>query len=139
MGSPVDFRGRGWSFPPRFDHDIGQVVMVDGDQDIHESLNLLFSTSPGERIMLPDYGCNLVPFLFETFDATVLAHLKTVIEDAVLYHEPRIVLEDVAFDVSDVVEGVLGITLTYVIENTNSRSNYVYPFYLREGTLTRAS
>ena len=42
------FLGRGWSFPPELT-DSG-VKMSAYEQDIEESLCVLFSTSPGERV-----------------------------------------------------------------------------------------
>ena len=65
------FLGRGWSFPPSFDNTIGEVVMQQGEADIQESLKILLSTSLGERIMQPRYGCNLTDLLFETLDTTL--------------------------------------------------------------------
>ena len=111
--------------------------MVQADEDIRQSLNILFSTTPGERIMAPDYGCNLRACLFETVDDTTLTQIKAIISDAILYFEPRIILEDVTFDTSGIADGILRINLEYIIEMTNSRSNLVYPYYLSEGTLTR--
>jgi hypothetical protein len=70
-------------------------------------------------------------------DETTLTHLKTIIADAILYFEPRIVLEDVTFDTTDIADGVLLIDVVYWIEMTNSRSNLVIPYYFLEGTLAR--
>jgi phage baseplate assembly protein W len=132
-----DFRGRGWAFPPAFDLASGTVQMVDGDEDIRQSLSILFTTRPGERIMVPDYGCNLQDYLFETVDETTLTHIRTIISEAILYFEPRIILEDISFDISTIGEGILTISLGYIVEETNSRSNLVFPYYLSEGTLAR--
>ena len=48
------FLGRGWSFPPQVTD--GGVRMSAYEQDIEESLRVLFSTSPGERVNRYDYG-----------------------------------------------------------------------------------
>lgn len=132
-----NFLGRGWAFPPRFDIASGGVAMVEADEDIRQSLIILFSTIPGERLMVPDYGCNLKAYVFDTLDETNLTHMKTMISDAILYFEPRIILEEVDFDTSRIAEGLLQISLDYVVETTNSRSNLVFPYYLSEGTLVR--
>ena len=51
--------------------------------------------------------------------------------------EPRILLEDVIFDLSGAMQGELRITLDYLIRQTNTRSNMVFPFYFAEGTHVR--
>ena len=53
------FLGTGWKFPPEFNNQTGTVEMVSDYTDIKESLDILLSTSLGERVMQPDYGCNL--------------------------------------------------------------------------------
>ncbi|MGA2043984.1 MAG: GPW/gp25 family protein [Roseiarcus sp.] len=137
MDQSRPFLGRGWAFPPEFDLRSGSVRMVEADVDIHQSLEILFSTKPGERVMEPDYGCDLTAHVFDAMDETTLTHLKTIIADAILYFEPRIVLEDVTFDTTDIADGVLLIDVVYWIEMTNSRSNLVIPYYFLEGTLAR--
>jgi uncharacterized protein len=134
-----NFLGRGWAFPPSFDLASGQVEMVEGNEDIQQSLRILFSTLPGERIMVPDYGCDLRAFVFESIDETTLTHMKTIISDAILFFEPRIILDDVVFDTSAIDDGVLNISIDYTVETTNSRSNFVFPYYLTEATLTQLS
>jgi phage baseplate assembly protein W len=128
------FLGTGWSFPPEFDSDIGSVIMVSDEQDIWESLQLILSTSPGERMMFPKFGCGIRKMVFDTVNTTFLTQLKELIRFSILHYEPRIVLNDVTIESSDPNEGILRIKLDYTIRKTNSRSNLVYPFYLREGT-----
>jgi uncharacterized protein len=138
MAENEQFLGRGWSFPPTFERRPpelgGTVCMVAAETDIHQSLVILFSTVPGERVMLPDYGCPLDRHLFENIDQNLLTRLEGLIRDAVLRYEPRILLEDVGFDTSRMLDGELRITLVYLVRITNTRSNMVFPFYLREGT-----
>ena len=60
------FLGTGWSFPPTFQTSGKEVEMVSYEQDIKESLHILLSTSPGERIMQPSFGCDLKKILLHT-------------------------------------------------------------------------
>ncbi len=129
------FLGRGWSFPPTFDRDLRSVTLVEDEVDIQQSLHILFSTSLGERIMRPDYGCNLRDFQFEPTNNTFLSYLEDLIENAILFHEPRIALDNIDIsrpDDMDLIEGRLRILLEYSIPGVNSRFNYVYDFYLNE-------
>ncbi len=129
------FLGRGWSFPPTFDRTLGSIAMVEDEVDIHQSVHILFSTSLGERIMQTRYGCNLKDYQFEPTNNSFLGFLEDLVENAILYHEPRINLETIDItqpDQNDLIEGRLRILLEYTIPGVNSRFNYVYDFYLNE-------
>lgn len=133
MSKHKSFLGIGWSFPPTFKKEKGGVLMTTDEEDINKSLEILFSTGLGERLMQPTYGSDLSRFLFEPISATLKTYMKDLIKDAILYHEPRIKLLDLTL-VSYDTEGKIDITLEYLVKITNSRYNYVYPFYLEEGT-----
>ncbi|TRX58266.1 GPW/gp25 family protein [Fulvivirga sp. M361] len=131
------FLGIGWKFPPSFDKRTGSVVLVSEEEDIRESLLILLSTKPGERVMLPDYGCDLTFSVFESIDSTLINEIKRKIEFSVLYYEPRIILDDIKIEPDTENDGLLMIELIYIIRKTNKRSNMVYPYYIIEGTDVR--
>ncbi|MDO3641553.1 MAG: GPW/gp25 family protein [Mucilaginibacter sp.] len=132
MEQKIPFVGSGWSFPPRFDKSAKKVEMLTGEADIESSLEILFTTRLGERIMQPTYGCDMQNMVFEAMNLTLKTYLKDMIETAVLYFEPRITLNSTEIDSSMEYEGVLMIKLDYTIRTTNSRYNYVFPFYINE-------
>lgn len=128
------FLGTGWSFPPTFDAGTGTVVMTSDEVDIQLSLQILLSTRQGERVMVPDYGCNLDKMVFEPMTTTFKTYISEMIRTAILYYEPRIDLNSVKIDDSRETEGVILIILDYTVRTTNSRFNFVYPYYKNEGT-----
>ena len=130
----LTFLGRGWSFPPTFSLVPLGVAMLEQEADIASSLEVLLTTIPGERVMLPEFGCNLEELIFENLDTTTRTLLEDKIESAILYYEPRIELEKVRLDGSRELEGVVLIDITYRVRTTNSRFNFVFPFYKQEGT-----
>ena len=130
----LDFLGRGWSFPPTFVRDGAAVAMLEEEADIASSLEILLSTTPGERVLQPFYGCNLSELLFETLDTRMKTLMADKVESAILYHEARITLESVKLDDSLELEGVVQIEVVYRVKSTNSRFNFVYPYYRSEGT-----
>jgi phage baseplate assembly protein W len=133
MNQEKPFLGTGWSFPPSFNKESRDVAMISSQADINSSLEILLSTGVGERIMQPSYGCDLRKLLFDPIDSSLKAYITDLIKSAVLYHEPRIKLEKVTLDEKP-LQGRIDITLEYTIRTTNSRFNYVYPFFLSEGT-----
>jgi len=128
------FLGRGWSFPPSFDKKRNQVEMVQEEEDIRQSLSILLSTRKGERVLQPGYGCNLDVMLFEPLTTTLITRVSDQIRTSILFHEPRIDLNQVKINTQNSNEGIILIEIIYTVRNTNSRYNFVYPFYLEEGT-----
>jgi len=103
-------------------------------EDINNSLIILLSTRPGERVMFPDYGCDLQEMLFKPLNLTLITQMKGIIERAILYHEPRINILSIDIDTQEELEGEVLIKIDYEVRNTNTRSNIVFPFYKGEAT-----
>lgn len=125
------FLGKGWHFPPTFDKYSKTVQMVEGDVDIIESLGILLSTAPGERVMLPDYGADMQRLLFEPLNVQLTTYMKDIIKTAIILHEPRIKMNDVILTMIP-YEGRIDIQVDYVVVTTNTRYNNVFPYYINE-------
>lgn len=135
MADTPSFLGTGWSFPPTFDNIAKAVMMVRDEEDIQQSLAILLSTKLGERIMQPDFGCNLSDFVFGEMDSSLLGEIEEEITNALIQQEPRIDVDVIDIDQDPNTPGLLLININYMIRSTNTRSNMVYPFYLNEATL----
>lgn len=129
MSTAHRFLGTGWAFPPAFD-DGQQALTVADEQDVRESLRILLSTVPGERVMHPTYGCGLRRMVFEQVTESLLTEIRSLVEKAVLFFEVRITLEQIDFDTDELFDGVLRLRLLYTIRSTNARDNMVFPLYL---------
>ncbi|HYQ56739.1 MAG TPA: GPW/gp25 family protein [Draconibacterium sp.] len=134
MSTYNSFLGTGWSFPPEFQKENAGVKMLQDEDDIKSSLEILLSTRLGERIMLPDYGCNLDELLFKPLNITVKTYVIDLIKTAILYHEPRIDARKISIEQTNELNGELLIKIDYLVRATNSRKNMVFPFYKGEGT-----
>jgi len=129
----IPFIGKGWSFPPEFNRATRSNEMSAGAKDIQESLEILLSVKPEERLMHPTFGCDLSILLFEPLDNTLEKYIEEQIRNAILIHEPRITTENINFEFNR-TQGIIFIDIQYIIKSTNSRTNIVFPFYLKEGT-----
>jgi uncharacterized protein len=128
------FLGTGWGFPVGFNNVSGDVSMTSDVEDILCSLNIILSTSIGERLMQPKFGCNLNDVMFEPVNTSLLSFIKGLVTDAILYHEPRIRMDKLTIDTEYYLEGRLLIGIEFRVAATNSRYNYVYPFYINEAS-----
>jgi phage baseplate assembly protein W len=135
--SPNNFLGTGWAFPPTFDRQTATVVMSSDEQNIKQCLSVLFSTALGERIMLATYGTSLRMNVFDALTTTVANDIRSQLCKTILDWEPRI--DVLSIDITDHPEtATLVVDVDFVIRQTNSRSNLVYPFYKSEATLASA-
>lgn len=128
------FLGTGWGFPPTFDNVTKAAVMTSDEVDIQLSLQILLATRQGERVMEPDYGCNLDEMVFEPMTSTFKTHIVEMVKRAILYYEARIDLDSLQVDDSQETNGVILLIINYTVSATNSRFNFVFPYYKNEGT-----
>ena len=122
------FLGTGWSFPPTFNRETGEVQMVSAEEDILQSMQILFATTLGERVMLHDYGCEMSHFLFGEVDHGLINSIKNTVFNAIITHEPRVNPDAVEITESADQPGLLLISIRYTVLATNTRYNMVYPF-----------
>jgi len=104
--------GQGMAFPPRVAPD-GRMAWSVGETNVHESIRIILSTEPGERLRLPAFGAGLRRFLFEPNTLATHTLIKQAIGEALKRWEPRIQLEsvEVAADSRDTESAIA--TLTY--------------------------
>lgn len=113
----------------------GRISMVSGDEAIRQAILILVSTIPGERVMRPDYGCQLHRLLFAPNDETTAGLAIHYVREAIERWEPRI--EIVGLDASrdEARPGHLDILLSYVVRATRSSQQLAIPVDLEEGTI----
>ena len=64
--------------------------MVQDDESVRQAIFLLLTTRPGERIMRPDYGCELFRLAFWPNDDTTAGLAIHYVQQAISLWEPRI-------------------------------------------------
>lgn len=136
MPAPIDVRkaflGVGLAFPPAADAH-GAVATVAYEEDIRQSIRIILSTNPGERVMRPDFGAGLRDFVFEPVDQSIAHRLQTRVQESLIDWEPRIDVLKVDVTLDAVTHSTVNIQITYRVRSTNTVANLVYPFYLEEG------
>lgn len=128
------YLGTGWSFPPYFDKTSKTLEMVSDEEDIKQSLEILLTTQLGERVMLPEYGSGMKRLMFESLTTNLKTFMTDMVRRAVIRYEPRIKLDNIEMVDTGELDGRVLIEVYFTIKATNSRSNFVFPFYKNEGT-----
>jgi uncharacterized protein len=112
-----DFAGEGTATGVRVRAGQG-VVMVEGDAAVRQALLLLLSTTPGERVMRPEYGCDLQRLVFSPNDDTTAGLVIHYIRQAIARFEPRIEVLRLDAGAHPVAATVLEIALAYRVRAT---------------------
>lgn len=96
----------------------GGIEMVAGDDSVRQAILLLLSTRPGERVMRPDYGCEVHRLIFAPNDETTAALAIHYVRRALLRWEPRIDILKLDANPDPNTANLLVITLEYQVRAT---------------------
>lgn len=101
------------------------------EDSVQQSIWMILSTAKGERLMRPDFGCDIHDFVFAPNDLNTVGQLVSAVQDALLEWEPRIdVLKVDVVPEANQPNRIL-IQVNYQVRTTNNAFNLVYPFYLQ--------
>lgn len=123
-----DFLGNGWAFPVMVDAR-GRISLARQERDIEEAIRIILLTPKGQRVMRPEFGCQIHELLFAANDATTAGLAAYYVEDALNMWEPRIQVLNVSARPDPSDPGRLLVDIDYEIKATHDRRSLVFPFY----------
>ncbi|NVJ24074.1 MULTISPECIES: GPW/gp25 family protein [Myxococcus] len=111
----------------------GRVEMVEEHASIRQAVLLLLTTVPGERVMRPDYGCELHKLLFANNDDTTAGLAIHYVRRALDRWEPRI--QVLHLDATRSAEDGfrLDVSVEYRVRSTGRTERLAYPYSLSGG------
>lgn len=126
-----DFLGSGYKYTVSIKN--GKIVSSGGEDSIRESIIIILTTAKGERVMRPDFGCEINELVFAQVSTSTSTLIEFYVKEALLKWEPRIEVLDVSATPDEDERYKLVINIGYLVKTTNTRDNLVYPFYLDKG------
>lgn len=124
--------GKGWAYPVNTDIH-GNIASSSYEKSVEESIRIILGTTPGERVMHPDFGCKINDIIFSPSSSKTISLAVHYIEEAIVKWEPRVILKSVTGDFDSDNPGIINIKIDYEIRSVNTFFNMVYPFYLERG------
>ena len=124
-----EFLGQGLAFPLQVNQR-GEIALVRGETDIEQSIRIILETSPGERVMRPEFGCRDKELLFAPRDSNTAGLMAYHVRRALRRWEPRIEVLNVEALPDPDRDGVLLVEVNYQVKATHDERSIVYPFYL---------
>ena len=114
----LDFLGKGWSFPFNFNQSNGSVLFSTGLENIRQNILIILGTRPGERQMLPKFGCKIHDLLFAPNNQSTTSTAATYVREAIHAWEPRV--EVLSVEASLATTGSIKISMSYRVRATSS-------------------
>ena len=131
--SANDWYGLGLAFPPLVDPATGTLGTV-GDTDVvSQALRVLLRTAPGERLMRPDYGCDLRRYLFAPNDASTHRLIAKEVTRAINLYEDRVRLTGIDVTADDVEPAQVNLVVRYTLRRTGAPGSFTQPIRLDGG------
>jgi phage baseplate assembly protein W len=126
------------SFPFTVDSEESDYILIERSQDlIRQNLTNLILTSPGERMMDPEFGVGIKRFLFENRTQSLLSAIKDNINSQVKKYMPFVSVANVVFATSEENPNFLGITINYFVTPLKLGDNLNLTFNLITNSLIR--
>ena len=105
-----------------FGTTIPSVFDPKGDSNIlATSIQMIVLTQLGERVMQPEFGCDLLSMLFDPADVTTVNEVQQRIQDAITRWDDRIRLENVVANISQ-EENRVDLVVTFSVIKSGDRS-----------------
>lgn len=95
MSIRKEFLGRGFAFPFHSDPAGGGVALSEYEENIRQNVSIILGTQPGERQMMPHFGCRVHELLFAPNNGYAGQLAAQYVEEALTQWEPRIKVEQV--------------------------------------------
>ena len=86
--------GRGWYFPPQLD-ERGTIALTSASDEIEQAIQIILSTAPGQRVMRPEFGCQIHDLVFAPNDLATAGRVDRFVREALRRWEPRITVHQV--------------------------------------------
>ncbi len=134
----ADFLGTGWAFPVRIDAR-GRVALARQERDIEEAIIMILLTPKGQRVMRPEFGCQIHELIFAPNDLTTAGLAAYYVQEALAMWEPRIEVENVDVNADEQNTDRLLIMIDYSIKATHDKRSLVFPFYRIPGSVIQFS
>ena len=113
-------------FPLHFD-GLGRTATTGRNDHIRDLIEQVLFTSPGERVMRPDFGSGLVALVFEPNSSTLAATTQMLVQGALQQHLSQLIAVQAVQVVND--DAALRVDVRYVVlgDGSSHSERFVVP------------
>src|SRR5438128_12079766 len=105
----------------------GRTAVTDDADHVRDLIEQVLFTSPGERVMRPDFGSGLLALVFEPNSTTLAATTQMLVQGALQQHLSHLIAVQGVEVVND--DGALLVDVRYVVlrDRTTQSANFTVP------------
>lgn len=118
----------GWNYPVQLETKTGKILKTDLVEDIRQSILILLSTTPGERVFHPNYGCNLQRFAFEPISYDLTRAIQSELYRVISSWEKRIYNLEIAVEPSVKTDNCLIFVIRYGVLELKIKDQLIYSY-----------
>ncbi len=86
------------SFPLGGVNEHGRLLYADEDLSVREVIRNILLTSPGERLLRPEFGAGILDFIHQPNNETTRTVLANVVRKSIEQWETRVKVDDVSIE-----------------------------------------
>ena len=120
--------------PLAFDSELGYQMNKSLLEVVRQNLKMLILTSPGERVMIPNFGVGLKRFLFENVTPSLKDSINQKIKEQVRLYMPAVLINKVIFDDREMNRNKLFIGIRYSIPSAGLNDSILLPVSVGGGS-----
>lgn len=118
--SSRNYYGVGFVQPIQIDPNTGRLAMVGDIEVVAQAIRQLLRTGPGERLMRPDYGCDLRRYLFAPNTTATRRLIAEEISASILRFEDRVQLGAIEVNADPNEPAQVNIVINYTLRRTGA-------------------
>lgn len=114
----IDKKIYGFAYPFGQNTNKGYFSRQSGVTLVRNNLMQLLNTVKGERVMLPDYGTNLINYLFEPLDEETFTGIRNSIVEAIGKYAPGVTILKLSIYPASTLtyDGVQGLKISLLVQ-----------------------
>jgi phage baseplate assembly protein W len=105
----------GLRFPLEYSDSHGFQMTQSIKQVVRQHLKMIILTTPGERVMFPEFGVGIKQFLFQHNDSDIYTRIDQRIYKQVRDYMPGVTIKNILYDTSNIDSASIGIRIIYEI------------------------
>jgi phage baseplate assembly protein W len=119
--------------PLALDSELGYQMNKSFIEVVRQNLTMLILTSPGERVMIPDFGVGLKRYLFENVTPSLKDSIRQKIKEQVGLYMPAVLINKIVFDESEMNSNKLFIGIQYSVPSAGLNDSVLLPISVSGG------
>ena len=116
---------KGWKFPIQIDKTTGKIMTIEDNENIKQDIRVILETQKYQRKIVPDFGTDLMSFMFEVANSNFINDVKTRVESSLKKWEEHIDSLNVAVSTTNGALCKAEVGIDYITDISPTQDRFV--------------